>query len=206
MITDIAWSESNGATMSRSGERAKSANSSVPSHDAQARAATKKRRARSCTSRIWHAPPLLRNGGPFCATRFAVDELADEKAILERIRAHLGNGASQTRPPRQPVEPSTTDAAIDVAALRGSQDIYALPLRSQRAGIGPGLVLLNRLLRKLLKPSLERQVAYNAANERLIRLLLAEMESLKAAQTSLNERCDALQSALAALRDPKQRG
>lgn len=133
-----------------------------------------------------------------------MDDLADEKAILERIRAHLGNGASRTRPP--PDELSSTDAGVDVAALRDSRDVYALPLRSQRAGIGPGLVLLNRLLRKLLKPSLERQVAYNAANERLIRLLLAEMESLKAAQSALNHRCDALQSALAAQRDPKQRG
>src|SRR3954470_5245347 len=206
MITEMAWSESNGITMSRSGESANNANTRVPSHDAHARAATSQRQARSCTSRIWHAPPLMRNGRPSCATSFAVDELPDEKAILERIRAHLGNGASQTRPPRQPVEPSTTDAGIDVAALRGSQDIYALPLRSQRAGIGPGLVLLNRILRKLLKPSLERQVAYNAANERLIRLLLAEMESLKAAQSALTHRCAALQSALAAQRGPKQRG
>jgi hypothetical protein len=133
-----------------------------------------------------------------------VDELADEKAILERIRAHLRDGPSQAKP--RPATPSPADIETEVATLQAAEDIYSVSLRSQRAALGPALVFLNRLLRKLLKTSLERQVTYNAANERLIRLLLAEIESLKTSQATLNQRCDALQSALAALRDSKQGG
>src|SRR2546423_9109134 len=132
--------------------------------------------------------------GTFCATRSAVEELAEEKAILERIRAHLRSGPSRMVPLPPPT--ASLDIELDVAALHGAQDMYAVPLRSQRVALGPALVLVNRLLRKLLRPSLERQVAYNAANERLIRLLLAEIESLKTAQSALNQRCDELQSAL----------
>jgi hypothetical protein len=139
-----------------------------------------------------------------------VDDVLDEKAILERIREHLRTPpetAPRPRAPRPPpVAASAEDVEIDVAALQGAQDIYALPLRSQRPALGPALVLVNGLLRKLLKPSLERQVSYNAANERLVRLLLGEMESLKRAQAALTERCGTLESELAALRDAKRGG
>ena len=88
--------------------------------------------------------------------------------------------------------------------LQGAQDIYALPLHSQRAAIGPVLAAANRLLRKVLKPSLERQVSYNAANERLVRALLAEVESLRRAQAALLKRCEALEAQVTALRDAKR--
>jgi hypothetical protein len=140
-----------------------------------------------------------------------VDDGLDENAILERIREHLRTapGGTAARPPAPrppPGTPYAEEVEIEVTALQGAQDIYALPLRSQRRALGPALVLVNGLLRKLLKPSLERQVSYNAANERLVRLLLGDIESLKRAQAVLAERCGKLESELAALRDAKRRG
>ncbi len=136
--------------------------------------------------------------------------MANEKAILERIREHLRTLHSRPESSRAPhapaITPSAEDLEIDVAALQGAHDIYAIPLRSQRPALGPALGLANHLLRRLLKPSLERQVSYNAANERLMRLLVGEMESLKRAQAALTERCDALQAELTALRDAKRSG
>jgi hypothetical protein len=139
-----------------------------------------------------------------------VEEALDEKAILERIRAHLRNGTPGSSPARTP-GPAAVDASpegieSDVASLRDTHDIYALPFRSERGALGPLLGLVNRILKKLLKPSLERQVSYNAANERLVRVVLVEMESLRRANAALNERCDALQAELRALRDAKLGG
>jgi hypothetical protein len=137
-----------------------------------------------------------------CATTNSVDDVLDENAILDRIRAHLGGDVMQSPPPAA----AANDLEVDVAALREAQDIYERPLRSHRRALGPALLFANRALRKLLKPSLERQVSYNAANERLVRALLAEMESLKQAQAALEKRCDALQSELTALRDSGRGG
>jgi hypothetical protein len=131
-----------------------------------------------------------------------VDETLDENAIRERIRARLRTGAP-ARPPAD-VDVSPGGIETDVSVLQGAQDIYALPLRSQRAAIGPALAAANRLLRKVLKPSLERQVSYNAANERIVRALLAEVESLRRAQAALLHRCEALEAQVAALRDAKR--
>jgi len=128
-----------------------------------------------------------------------VDEALDEKVILERIRAHLRSGPSRAPVPAAPAEADENDIAVDLAAVRDAQDIYALPLRSQRTGLGPALGEANRILRKLLRPSLERQVSYNTANARLVQALLHDLESLKQAHAALERRCDALQAELAAV-------
>src|SRR5256885_5263989 len=226
MITEIASSELKGRMASRSGVKVRNANASVAAHRPPARTRISQRReaARTgarCGMRSGGAQRRCRATPRVDRSRFAnaparplcydhdVDEALDEKAILERIRAHLGSeqrssaGAVRLVPPPEG-DPDAID--MDVASLRDAYDIYALPFRSQRGLLGPAVAAANRVLRRLLKPSLERQVSYNAANERLVRALLAEMESVKRANGALSQRCDALQAELTALRDAKPRG
>jgi len=90
--------------------------------------------------------------------------------------------------------------------MRSAQDVYDQPLRLQGRSIAPVLALANGAARKLLKPSLERQVSYNSANERLVRSLIAQVEALRREQAALSERCNALQAEIALLRSAQRSG
>src|SRR3954468_9299821 len=85
------------------------------------------------------APGRMRLTDP-CATTNSVDDVLDENAILERIRAHLGGDVMQSPSPPAAAD----DLQVDVAALREAQDIYERPLRSQRRALGPALLFANR--------------------------------------------------------------
>jgi len=65
--------------------------------------------------------------------------------------------------------------------------------------MAPAFALANRLARKLLQPSLERQVSYNAANERLVRGLVAEMQELRRTPERLSERSEQSRADIATL-------
>jgi len=140
-----------------------------------------------------------------------VEQLPDEKLILERIRERLRTLPPGLLPPLSPRTPAPPDTApeaieVDLDALSKAEDVYDQPLRSQRRLLAPAVGLANRVARKLLKPSLERQVSYNAANERLVRVLVAQVEALRRTQAAVSERCDALQAEIAALRDAQRSG
>jgi hypothetical protein len=144
-----------------------------------------------------------------CYEQGVMDE-QEEKTIIERLRARLRetDARSPPRPGRRtPVtsDPSGESMAIDAEILRDSVDVYDQPFRSQRP-LAPALALVNRTVRKLLRPSLERQVSYNAANERLVRALRDEVESLKRAQRELRQRCDTLETLVASLQGASQGG
>jgi 2-polyprenyl-3-methyl-5-hydroxy-6-metoxy-1,4-benzoquinol methylase len=57
--------------------------------------------------------------------------------------------------------------AADLACLQSSYNISHIHFTSHRKGLGWLVVLAKQVLRKLLTPILERQVAYNAANTRI---------------------------------------
>ena len=66
----------------------------------------------------------------------------------------------------------------DLASLRSSYDIYHIHFTSHRKGVGRFVVLAKQVLRKLMTPILERQLAYNAANIHIISSLYKQVEGL----------------------------
>ena len=124
-----------------------------------------------------------------------VREVVDVEQVMERIRENL----KRRRPPAdgQSSDNHVTpldegQAAADFAYVHSGHDIRDFPLTSRRRVLGPLLVLTRRILRKLVAPFLERQVAYNAANTRLTRVLKEWIGSLDDAQARLRKEVRAL--------------
>jgi SAM-dependent methyltransferase len=83
-----------------------------------------------------------------------------------------------------PSPSSNGTMAADLASLQSNHDIYHLHFTSHRRGLGRFVVLAKQVLRKLLTPVLERQLAYNAANTRIAYYLNKQMESLRQQQAA----------------------
>lgn len=81
----------------------------------------------------------------------------------------------------------------DLAFLQSSYDIYHIHFTSHRKGVGQFIVLAKQVLRKLLTPILERQLAYNTANTRLVSSLYKQVDSLLQQQAT----AEALRKAVA---------
>jgi SAM-dependent methyltransferase len=79
---------------------------------------------------------------------------------------------------------SNGTVAADLACLQSSYDIYHIHFTSHRKGLGRFVVLAKQVLRKLLTPILERQLAYNAANTRVVYHLNKQMENLRQQQAA----------------------
>jgi SAM-dependent methyltransferase len=79
-----------------------------------------------------------------------------------------------------------SEAAVnaDLASLRSNYDIYHIHFTSHRKGVGRLVVLAKQVLRKLMTPVLERQLAYNDAN---IRVLCALTKQQTATRNRLQE-------------------
>ena len=130
-----------------------------------------------------------------------LDEEAIVARIRERLRASLARAPVPATAPRPPIAPETSPDAIqaELEAMRGWSDIYDVQPISYRRVLAPFLRLARSVARKLLAPSLERQVSYNLANQRLVSALRAELEALKTEQESLRRRCEALKGELDAI-------
>lgn len=82
----------------------------------------------------------------------------------------------------------------DVATLHAGYDIQRIAeFSSHRTILGPFILGTKRLLRRLLKPVLERQVAYNAANTRVISHLVERVEVVVRQQERLRARIEEVQ-------------
>jgi SAM-dependent methyltransferase len=104
--------------------------------------------------------------------------------IMARIRETLRERQSEFSSAEGPGLSSNGVVAADLASLQGSYDIYHIRFTSHRKGLGRLVVLAKQVLRKLLTPILERQLAYNAANTRIVHYLNKEMESLHQQQAA----------------------
>lgn len=105
----------------------------------------------------------------------------DVEQIMRRIREDLRQrkGAEGLPPVQKRASPfDDGQGAVDFAYLGTGQDIQDVPIASHRRLVGPLLVTLKKVFRKLLTPYLDRQVAYNAANARVTRYLAEWMEEL----------------------------
>jgi hypothetical protein len=123
-----------------------------------------------------------------------VDEAPDERAIVDRIRERLRRSDARAPLAKRPLPPSAPeDVEAELAVLGAAQDVYDLPLRSERPVLAPVARVANTVLRKLLKPTFERQVSYNSANHRLVQALQQQLAEVA-------RRCDALQAEVDELR------
>lgn len=152
------------------------------------------------------------------------DEL-DAKRIIEAIRRNLRPRIEERLSPVPvPPEPSASPppppapggecVPRDLSILHEAFDIGQTPLKSHRKLFGWVVVFFKRLVRQLMMPVLERQVAYNAAAARLLETLNgragevgAELDRRTAElQAELDHRTDALQSESAARAAELHRG
>ena len=88
----------------------------------------------------------------------------DVKEIMEQIRERIRKHQQEFFHADPAKALSDGPVAADLASLQSSYDIYHIHFTSHRKGLGRLVVLAKQVLRKLLTPMLERQLAYNIAN------------------------------------------
>jgi hypothetical protein len=129
--------------------------------------------------------PTFRGGG-----RLQYEEIPTQQ-IIEKLR--------QTLEPRigiaEPSLPGRKNSAIardeddeDIALLKAGFDIYNIPITSYQRRLGSAVIAVRKIVRKLLRPVLERQVIYNFANTRVVQTLSIQLQKLQENQQILEEK------------------
>jgi 2-polyprenyl-3-methyl-5-hydroxy-6-metoxy-1,4-benzoquinol methylase len=96
---------------------------------------------------------------------------ADVGQIMDQIRENIRRRRAAGERPLPENRSSPFDdghAAADFARLHSDYDIRNASFVSNRRVVGPVVVAARKMLRRLLSPLLDRQVAYNAASTRVI--------------------------------------
>ncbi|MEG4271393.1 MULTISPECIES: hypothetical protein [unclassified Microcoleus] len=76
----------------------------------------------------------------------------------------------------------------DIALLKAGFDIYNIPITSYQRRLGSAVIAVRKIVRKLLRPVLERQVIYNFANTRVVHTLSTQLQKLQENQQSLEKK------------------
>ena len=76
----------------------------------------------------------------------------------------------------------------DIALLKAGFDIYNIPITSYQRRLGSAVIAVRKIVRKLLKPVLERQVIYNFANTRVVQTLSIQLQKLQENQQNLEKK------------------
>lgn len=111
--------------------------------------------------------------------------------IIDKLR--------QTLEPRigiaEPSLPGRENSAIardeddeDIALLKAGFDIYNIPITSYQRRLGSAVIAVRKIVRKLLRPVLERQVIYNFANTRVVQTLSIQLQKLQENQQTLEKK------------------
>jgi hypothetical protein len=111
--------------------------------------------------------------------------------IIDKLR--------QTLEPRigiaEPSLPGRKNSAIagdeddeDIAVLKAGFDIYNIPITSYQRRLGSAVIAVRKIVRKLLRPVLERQVIYNFANTRVVQTLSIQLQKLQENQQTLEKK------------------
>ncbi len=130
----------------------------------------------------------------------------DVEQVMERIRRHLRRrraGTLDAPTSAPPVSRFDGDVvAADFAQLHAASDLRAIAFTSHRRVMGPVVVFLKTILRKLLTPILEAQTAYNTSGVRVVAHLRGWIEGLDRQHTqalaATNQRIERLERQLAA--------
>ncbi|MEG4046056.1 hypothetical protein [Microcoleus sp. Pol17_C1] len=78
----------------------------------------------------------------------------------------------------------------DIALLKAGFDIYNIPITSYQRRLGSAVIVVRKIVRKLLRPVLERQVIYNFANTRVVHTLSTQLQKLQENQQTLFEKIE----------------
>ena len=76
----------------------------------------------------------------------------------------------------------------DIALLKAGFDIYNIPITSYQRRLGSVVIAVRKIVRKLLKPVLDRQVIYNFANTRVVQTLSTQLQKLQENQQTLDKK------------------
>ena len=145
------------------------------------------RRAAHTTFTGWcaSAHPTFRGGG-----RLQYEEIPTQQ-IIDKLR--------QTLEPRigiaEPSLPGRKNSVIagdeddeDIALLKAGFDIYNIPITSYQRRLGSAVIAVRKIVRKLLRPVLERQVIYNFANTRVVQTLSIQLQKLQENQQNIEKK------------------
>jgi cell division protein FtsB len=134
-------------------------------------------------------------------------QVVDVEKIMQQIRKDISARRPEFSPAKSDVLPPDGQVANDIASLHSGYDIYHIQFASHRKALGWLVILLKKMLRRLLTPILERQLAYNAANTRVASHLWQQVERMsqqhamvRAELEALRQQQMALQTELTALR------
>ena len=132
----------------------------------------------------------------------------DIEQVVKQLREHVRrrNDVKESFTTANRVYPfADGQAALDLARLHSGYDVQDVAFTSHRAVVGSVVTVLKRILRKLLTPILERQVAYNAANTRAIAHIKECLEKLDRRQAHalqmVNSQLEALEHRQSQLAD-----
>lgn|GEM_PF-832671 len=115
----------------------------------------------------------------------------DKQRILEQMRQSLGPRRYLAVSPKPAIDRSVStppdELAEDLELLQTGFDIYQVTIKAHSKVLGPIVVALRKLARKLLRPVIEKQISYNAANVRVVRGLRQEVHNLQQADVDLHD-------------------
>jgi hypothetical protein len=76
----------------------------------------------------------------------------------------------------------------DIALLKTGFDIYNIPITSYQRRLGSVVIAVRKIVRKLLKPVLERQVIYNFANAHVVQTLSSQVQKIQRNQQIIDQK------------------
>ncbi len=103
--------------------------------------------------------------------------------LRQTLEPHIGLATSKSVPETRAIAEEEDE---ELALLKTGFDIYNIPITSYRF-LGGAVVRLRKFVRKLLRPVLERQVAYNFANTRVVQMLSTQVKTLQESQQKLEQ-------------------
>ena len=111
--------------------------------------------------------------------------------IIDKLRQILEPRIGIAVPPLSGREKSAIafdEEDEDIALLKTGFDIYNVPITSYQRRLGPVVIAVRKIVKKLLRPVLERQVIYNFANTRVVQTLSNQFQKLQENQQTLEKK------------------
>jgi len=127
---------------------------------------------------------LSKGGG-----RLEYEEIPTQQ-IIDKLRQTLEPriGIAQPLSGRENSTIAQNEDDEDIALLKTGFDIYNVPITSYQRRLGSVVIAVRKIVRKLLRPVLERQVIYNFANTRVVQTLSTQLQKLQENQQILEKR------------------
>ncbi len=122
--------------------------------------------------------------------RLEYEEIPNQQ-IIDKLRQTLEPRIGIAQPPLSGIENSPiaqNEDDEDIALLKTGFDIYNVPITSYQRRLGSVVIAVRKIVRKLLKPVLERQVIYNFANTRVVQTLSTQLQKLQENQQILENK------------------